>query len=91
MKRRQLSTEYNLQAINPLLAQEWHPAKNGGLTPEDVTFGSNKKVWWQCGKGHAWQAVVGSRRNGVGCPYCSGRRATKETSLAVKNPQLASE
>ena len=25
------------------LAKEWHPTKNGDLTPNDVTSGSNKK------------------------------------------------
>lgn len=40
----------NLGVINPELAEEWHPYKNGELTPFDVTPGSNKKVWWRCKK-----------------------------------------
>ncbi len=80
-----------LATLRPELASEWHPIKNGILTPANVTLGSNKKVWWKCKKGHEWQAVVASRRNGVGCPYCSGRYATKESSLAFKNPKLAKE
>ena len=30
----------------PEIAKEWHPAKNGNLTPKDVTYGSCKKVLW---------------------------------------------
>ena len=41
---------------NSELAKEWHPTKNGSLTPADLTLGSNKRVWWICSKGHEWQA-----------------------------------
>ena len=41
------------------LAKEWHPTKNSSLTPKDVTAGSNKKVWWQCSRGHEWEAGIG--------------------------------
>ncbi|MBF0217854.1 MAG: zinc-ribbon domain-containing protein [Candidatus Omnitrophica bacterium] len=44
----------NLLLVNPSLAKEWHPTKNGKLTPKDVTPGSDRKVWWQCKKGHEW-------------------------------------
>ena len=33
----------NLVLTYPELSQEWHPTKNEFLTPQDVTFGSNKK------------------------------------------------
>ena len=36
----------DLQTINPRLASQWHPTKNGNLKPEQVTFGSRRKVWW---------------------------------------------
>jgi len=32
----------------PELAKEWHPTKNGDLTPFDVSYGSGKKIWWKC-------------------------------------------
>jgi len=37
--------------LNPSVAAEWYPAKNGRLAPRDVTQGSRKRVWWQCRKG----------------------------------------
>ena len=33
-------------------------------TPDMVTAGSHKKVWWQCHAGHVWQATVYSRTHG---------------------------
>ena len=59
------------------LLHEWDAARNGGLTPSDVSFGSHQKVWWQCSKGHSWQAKVYSRSAGSGCPYCTGRKEPK--------------
>jgi hypothetical protein len=85
------SKEYNLRAVHPELAQQWHPQKNGDLTPEQVTPGSNKKVWWKCKKGHEWDEHVVVRTQGIGCPYCSGRRPGKEYNLLVVNPELAQQ
>jgi DNA-directed RNA polymerase subunit RPC12/RpoP len=84
-----LSKTYNLKAVNPGLYAQWHPVKNGDLTPEDVTPYSNKKVWWLCAMGHEWQAEVYDRTTGNGCPYCSGKRVNKENCLKTKNPSLA--
>ena len=61
----------DLATVNPNLAVEWHPSKNGSLLPSQITAGSNKKVWWLGKCGHEWQAVVFSRVKGHGCPYCS--------------------
>jgi hypothetical protein len=82
---------YSLEDIIPFLAQEWHHTKNGNLTPKDVSPGAHKKIWWQCRKGHEWEAVVYTRSKGVGCPYCSGRAAYKENCLATISPALAKE
>ena len=73
-----------------LLAQ-WDGERNAPLTPKDVTYGSHQKVWWQCSKGHSWQAKVYSRSAGSGCPYCTGRKEVPENSLAVQVPSLEAE
>ena len=75
----------------PALAAEWHDTKNLGKLPEDFTSGSNKKVWWKCSKGHEWQAVIHSRKNGRGCAYCSGKIPSDEHNLLVKYPDIAEE
>ncbi len=86
------SDEYNLAVINPELAAQWHPRKNGDLTPYHVTPNSGKKVWWLCESGHEWETSI-TKRNGrqCGCPYCSGRYATKENCLVNDNLALSKE
>ena len=61
------------------MAAQWHPTLNGGLTPEMVTTGSNRKVWWQCPLGHVWKAVIYSRAGAqrCGCPVCAGNGKRK--------------
>jgi len=81
----------SLTQNNPKLASEWNYDKNYVLNPDEVTSGSGQLVWWKCKNGHEWEATVNSRNRGNGCPYCSGRIATKETSLKIVNPMLSSE
>ena len=86
--------EFNsLQSINPELSLEWHPTKNGGLSPKDVTAGSGKKVWWQCEKGedHEWEASISSRVRGNGCPVCRGFKVVQSNSLSHLRPDIALE
>jgi hypothetical protein len=33
-----LTNSYNLKKINPKLAKQWHPTKNGNLTPKDFKY-----------------------------------------------------
>ena len=76
----------------PDLAAEWHPTKNGDLKPEDVTYGSGKKVWWLGSCGHEWEAAINNRVKGYGCPYCSNRILMKGfNDLASVRPDLAAE
>ena len=84
-------TDNSLQVLNPELAKQWHPAKNMELTPSDVTTGSAKKVWWQCEKGHEWEATISNRGNGKGCPFCSGNRVCVDNCLQTLNPELAKQ
>ena len=60
----------DLATARPDLAAQWHPTKNGQLSPQSVTPNSGKKVWWICRKGHEWEARVSDRNNGKGCPAC---------------------
>jgi translation initiation factor IF-1 len=85
------SEGYSLGSQNPALALEWHPLKNGALTPLDVTPGSDKKVWWRCQRGHDWKALIPDRAKGSGCPYCAGQKVSTDNCLEVLNPTLAQE
>jgi predicted nucleic acid-binding Zn-ribbon protein len=52
------------------LASQWHPIRNGDLTPADVTGNSGKKAWWLCPRGHEWHAMINNRTKARGCPKC---------------------
>ena len=83
----------DLATTSPELAEQWHPFKNGSLTPRDVTEGSHRKVWWRCEKGHEWQAAVTVRaRKGSGCPICAGKRIVPgENDLQALFPLIAGQ
>lgn len=70
----------DLATLEPGVAEQWHPTLNGALTPQQVTAGANRKVWWQCPNGHVWKAVISSRARGKkhGCPVCAGRISEKK-------------
>ena len=80
---------------NPHLMAEWNWEKNDdiGLSPHNLTYGSNKNAWWQCGKGHEWQANVNDRSTRKrGCPYCAGQKVIPgQNDLKTTNPALAKE
>jgi hypothetical protein len=88
----QVLAGYNdMATTNPELAAQWHPTKNGDLTPSQVMAGTGKAIWWLCDKGHEWQ-ISGRGSSGAGCPYCSGRFAQMgESDLATTNPELAAQ
>ena len=81
----------SLAEVHPEPITEWSE-KNLPLTPDDITFGSNKKVWWKGTCGHEWQTSVKARSNGEKCPICSGARAVAGINdLSTLKPGLASE
>ena len=73
----------DLASVNPNLAKEWHPIKNGDLTPDMVQAGSNSKAWWICEKGHEWYAQISHRNKGVGCPHCAKELNTSFPEQAI--------
>lgn len=68
---------------------QWHPSRNGALTPDAVAAGSSRKVWWLGPCGHEWQAAVHSRSRGCGCPYCGNRKVGYGNDLVTQFPEVA--
>ncbi|MCQ6348527.1 zinc-ribbon domain-containing protein [Bacillus cereus] len=91
---KKVNEENCLAKVKPEIAKQWHPTKNGELTPEDVTIGSHKEVWWYCDKGkahtHEWKMAIYNKKRG-NCPFCSGHKVSLDNCLATKFPQLAEE
>ena len=87
----QLSVTNSLETLYPLIASEWHPTKNGKLTPADVIGGGKQKVWWQCQvvPEHVWDTRIINRTKGggkgTGCPDCTVfPRSIPEMNLAYE-------
>ena len=81
-----------LEKLYPKVTAEWNYKLNK-LTPDKVSYGSAKKVWWICSKNkeHIWEAQINNRINGSGCPYCNNKKPSKDYSLAACYPDLISE
>jgi Probable Zinc-ribbon domain len=75
----------SLAVLYPAVSREWHPTKNGRLRPSDVTYATNKKVWWVCAGKHVWRASISTRTTqNACCPYCYERRLEE----ARKRPRV---
>jgi hypothetical protein len=77
-----------LSVSHPAVAAQWHPDRNGDVTPDWVTFGSEQTFWWLCPDGHSWQTRVNRRTSGGGgCPACAGlllRAGTSRQEIAMR-------
>ena len=85
--------ENDLATTHPEIAAQWHPAKNGTRTPQNVVSGTSAKAWWKCNKGHEWLAAISSRTGADrGCPVCDGKVVIPgENDLASAFPSIASQ
>lgn len=87
-----------LLACFPQLSNQWHPTKNGALSPSNVSYGSSKNIWWQCtdNSTHEWQATIASRTqqnktNKLKCPICAKDKELKTNTLQIVHPEIAAE
>ena len=86
--------ENDLATTDPDVAAEWHPTRNGALTPRDVKRSTEKKVWWLGTCGHEWSAIIGARTGklNTGCPYCSNQKVLiGYNDLQSRCPEIAME
>ena len=94
---------YNdLQTCCPELSKEWHPIKNGDLTPDRVYYKTSKKVWWQIEYWSEnnqkwftmeWEAAVNKRSiDKQGCPFLTGHRVLVGfNDLQSQYPEIAAQ
>ena len=78
--------------VHPKLIVEWHPTKNGLLTPYNVSYGSHQEIWWICSSDetHVWSDLVYNRHKGNKCPLCPRKSKSEKTSL-MAFPELVRE
>lgn len=60
----------DLATRHPSISLDWHPEKNGPLTPSDVVPGNTKR-WWRCRRGHEQLGTVPNRIKTGGCSICT--------------------
>jgi hypothetical protein len=78
------SAEHCLAAAHPAIAREWHPTRNGALTPASMTPRTRRTAWWLCAAGHEWRMSIGTRtRRGSPCPVCSGKGSARPGASPV--------
>lgn len=79
----------SLAARFPDIAKEWDYERNGGLRPEEVGYGSDRKVWWVCPAcGKSYLKSPKSRtspgtRDLVQCPNCPTNRGKASRKKVV--------
>jgi hypothetical protein len=68
----EISEETQLTNHSPEVAAEWHPTKNGTMTPNMFSYGERYPAWWKCSKGHEWKTRIDTRcSNKRNCPNCN--------------------
>lgn len=75
------------------ILEAWDYEHNYPLTPKDVSFSSQKKVFWKGCCGHSWEARISNRfYEDSGCPYCSNQKVLKGyNDLATTNPEVSKQ
>lgn len=82
----------DLASLDAPFVQEWHPTKNLPLTPDQISRGNPKKVWWLGECGHEWETTIQHRNQGKKCPICLNKTIISGfNDLLTINPDLASE
>jgi len=84
---------YNdLATTHPKIVEEWDINKNT-ISPKEITFGSNKMIWWKCSLGHSYQmALYKKTYRNSSCPICSGYKIISGVNdFATCYPYIAKE
>lgn len=77
---------------------QFHMTLNGTLRFDDLTRGSEKRVWWRCEAPrcceteHIWETGAYSRLTlRTGCPFCCNRNTCRCKSLGARFPDIAAQ
>ena len=85
--------ENSLLAIYPEVAKDWNYELNYPLKPEMFYPNSMVKVFWKCSKHkeHVWKSLISMRSRHINCPYCTGKKVSKQNSFVINYPDLLEE
>jgi hypothetical protein len=99
--RKKICKDTSIAATFPNIMKEWHPEKNKGFDPYNISPNSHKEIWWLCanktcnhGCKHEWTAPPSNRtRVNSGCPFCSKpvKTVCKHKSIGYLFPDLCTQ
>ncbi len=80
----------------PEIAAQWHPTKNGDITPFNIIAGGTKNYWWKCNAAddHEWCSSIYTRVvRDCHCPFCcrNAKKVCQSNCLANTHPELAKQ
>ncbi len=71
---RKLSVTNMLSKKYPKVAAQWHPSRNQGIRPNQVTYATRTKYYWRCIQGHEWSTAPYNRTvREQGCRECDNQ------------------
>ena len=78
----------SLNCPDDALLSQWGHERNYPLTPDDISIGARRKVWWRCSKAddHRWQAEVSKRVGAAGAPSARGIGCHPQTGSQSSDP-----
>ncbi len=84
----------DLSKLSPRLQQQFDIVQNAHIGKVVIAKSSSIQVAWSCdqcpsGYPHKWFQAPKVRTASDGCPFCSGKRACKHNSLAMRSPAAA--
>ena len=88
---RKVSVTNSLATRFPDVAAQWHPTRNGDITPDQVVAGSHSKFWFKCAEGpdHEWEVALKYRtgKDAGGCRRCAVLRHQERSELMRTQPR----
>ena len=72
----------DLFSLCPHLENEWDFEKNT-ISPYEISYGTQRKVWWKCENEHSWKDTVSHRTlDERGCVLCKGKKSIGEQEVS---------
>ncbi len=86
-----LEGENDFGTLFPELLSQWSDL-NKHVKPTSLGRSSKESIWWDCDKGHSWQATVADRTRGQGCAVCYNRQVIKGVNnFGFTHPHLLNQ
>lgn len=89
---RQTNETNSLLTLYPNIAEEWHPTKNGTLTPDKINPKVYKKIWWLGKCGHEWECLVRTRTRKIrptNCPQCKQSKGEEKIESILQDLKIS--